>query len=100
MVFLPEYTPYFDVAIGAEEVTHPKPHPEVLLTVLDILHVNKNEALYVGDADIDIKTALAAGVIPVGVTQGSFDKKMLFDAGAKYVVSNISGVKELLNEIK
>ncbi|MDO4218994.1 MAG: HAD-IA family hydrolase [Synergistaceae bacterium] len=91
---------FFDVAIGAEEMTHPKPHPEPLLTALNKLKVDKSEALYVGDTDIDMRTALAAGVDSVGVAQGHFDKKMLFNAGAKYVVSCVSEIKELLKELK
>ncbi len=91
---------YFAVAIGAEEMTNPKPHPESLLTALEKLQVSTSEALYVGDTDIDMKTALAAGVASVGVTQGHFDRQMLFNAGAKYVVPCIRGIKDILGEIK
>ena len=93
-------TDYFSVAIGAEEMRHPKPHPESLFTAMKLLGVDKNETLYVGDTDIDMKTATAAGVTPVGVAQGHFDRDMLKAVGAKYALPSISGLKKLIAELQ
>jgi HAD superfamily hydrolase (TIGR01509 family) len=53
---------YFDLVVSSLDVTHPKPHPEPLLKVLECFKLNSEEALYVGDSIIDLQTAQAAGV--------------------------------------
>lgn len=40
----------------------PKPAPDLILKALSDLSVEKNEALFVGDVEPDVKTALASGV--------------------------------------
>lgn len=53
---------YFDVVVTARHVRNIKPHPEPLLTALDLLGVKPEEALFVGDSDIDLQTGKAAGI--------------------------------------
>ncbi|MHB9863797.1 HAD-IA family hydrolase [Streptomyces sp. YIM S03343] len=60
----------FDVLIGADDVTHPKPHPEPGLTVLDLLGALPGQAVMVGDTTHDLKMAHAAGIRSVAVTYG------------------------------
>ncbi len=54
--------PYFDMVMTALDVEHPKPHPESVKRILAGLAVPPEETLYVGDSEVDMKTALAAGV--------------------------------------
>jgi HAD superfamily hydrolase (TIGR01509 family) len=88
-----------DVAIGLEDVTNPKPHPDALLLALERLGASRSEAMYVGDTDIDIKTAEAAGVFGVGVTTGSFDSERLTAAGAALVCSDLRELPEFIKNI-
>jgi len=53
---------YFDMVVTALDVTHPKPHPESVDKILQGLRVSRAETLYVGDSEVDLKTAEAAGV--------------------------------------
>jgi HAD superfamily hydrolase (TIGR01509 family) len=53
---------YFSCVMTASRVTHPKPHPEPLLRVLDHYGVQPVEALFVGDAEVDRQAAAGAGV--------------------------------------
>jgi HAD superfamily hydrolase (TIGR01549 family) len=85
-----------DVVIGLEDVTNPKPHPEPLLLALERLSSPPDEAMYVGDTDIDVMTASAAGVYAAGVTTGNFDKKGLEAAGAAFVCSDLRELPEFL----
>ncbi len=53
---------YFGIVMTALGVTNPKPHPEPLLKVLDYYRIAPDEALFVGDSEVDRQAALAAGV--------------------------------------
>lgn len=55
-------TGYFEFVMTASKVTHPKPHPEPLLKVLDYFGIESGEALFVGDGEVDMRSAHAAGV--------------------------------------
>jgi len=53
---------YFSCVMTASQVSHPKPHPEPLLKVLLHYGISANEALFVGDSEVDMLSANAAGV--------------------------------------
>lgn len=53
---------YFDFVMTAAKVTNPKPHPEPLLKVLDYFKIEPEEALFVGDGEVDMLSAKEAGV--------------------------------------
>jgi HAD superfamily hydrolase (TIGR01509 family) len=53
---------YFSCVMTAGRVTHPKPHPEPLLKVLEQYGLSPAQALFVGDSDVDRQAAEAAGV--------------------------------------
>jgi phosphoglycolate phosphatase len=53
---------YFGIVMTALGVTNPKPHPEPLLKVLEHYRIGPKEALFVGDSDVDRRSAQAAGV--------------------------------------
>jgi len=52
---------FFDVIVGLNEVTKPKPSPELLLKALIKLDVSPAVAVYIGDSPYDVLTALNAG---------------------------------------
>lgn len=53
---------YFECVMTAGKVTHPKPHPEPLLKVLEHFGIEPAEALFVGDSEVDRQAADGAGV--------------------------------------
>ena len=53
---------YFGCVMTASRVSRPKPHPEPLLRVLEHYRIAPDEALFVGDSDVDRQAAAAAGV--------------------------------------
>ena len=53
---------YFDYIMTAAQVTNPKPHPEPLLKVLKHFGVEPDEALFIGDGEVDMQAAQGAGV--------------------------------------
>lgn len=54
--------PYFDVVIGYEDVTPPKPAPDPLNAAIARLGLKKINTVYVGDSMVDLETGRAARV--------------------------------------
>jgi len=52
----------FDMIVTSLDVRHPKPHPECLMRVLEHFAVGPDQAIYVGDAEVDRLVSQAAGV--------------------------------------
>ena len=66
--------PYFDAIVGADEPFGHlpyKPNPAMINTLLEHMNIHCSEAVYVGDADIDIFTANAAHNRGIGITKGN-----------------------------
>ncbi|MGC2434991.1 MAG: HAD family hydrolase [Desulfobaccales bacterium] len=53
---------FFELMVGSSMVSRPKPHPECLRKILDYFRVAPEEALYIGDSEVDRLLAEAAGV--------------------------------------
>ncbi len=54
--------PYFDMVVTALDVRNPKPHPESIEKIITTLQLKKEEAVFVGDSDVDKQTAESSGV--------------------------------------
>lgn len=59
---------YFESCIGPEDVNYAKPHPEPLLLSLQRLRIYRESMIYVGDSDLDVRAAHAAGIRCLCVT--------------------------------
>ena len=60
----------FDVLIGREHVEHPKPHAEPILKALEAFDVDDKEVWMIGDTQMDLIAADAAGVNSIAVLSG------------------------------
>lgn len=87
---------YFDVVYGPDDVGVTKPDPAMLLKALEKLGVKREEALYVGDMEVDIETGSNAGVETWVVPTGSNDEATLRAGKAQRIVP---GMSELIAEI-
>jgi phosphoglycolate phosphatase len=64
-----------------------KPEPDSALYLADKMGILPRGVLYAGDSDVDIQTALNAGMFPLGVSWGYRKAEVLAAAGAKKIVS-------------
>lgn len=87
----------FDVIVGQTQERSPKPAPDGVFYALDKLGIRKSQAVYVGDSDVDVQTALNSGLDCIGVTWGFRDRAVLEKAGAKYIIDKAG---EMLNIIR
>ncbi len=85
----------FEVIVGADEVTNPKPHPEPVLLALERLGANANDAVFVGDSRHDIECGRAAGVATAAALWGPFDRAHLEDLNPDYWLETPEDVEDL-----
>lgn len=72
----------FDYILGQSEKFPRKPEPTSFHYLIDTLGFQKEEAIYIGDSDVDMRTGKHAGVYTIGVTWGYRDEKLLVHTGA------------------
>ena len=76
--------------VDASHVEHAKPEPDLLLLAAEQLGIEPAHCWYVGDSTWDMAAAVAAGMVPIGVTAGSaVDAAGLRAAGASVVVQTL-----------
>jgi HAD superfamily hydrolase (TIGR01509 family) len=79
--------------VDASRVEHAKPEPDLLLVAAEQLEVAPARCWYVGDSTWDMVAAVAAVMIPIGVTAGAaVDEGALRGAGAAAVAETLSDI--------
>lgn len=91
-----EGIPFVHIA-GAREDVPLKPDPQVALSIAnDYLKVKPENVAFVGDTDVDMKTAVNAGMFALGVDWGFRSKEELLENGADVVVSHASEITNIV----
>lgn len=85
------------IAVGEREGVRRKPAPDSLYSILKELGSEISESVYVGDSDVDIKTAANAEIDSVIVDWGFRSREFLIESGAELIISN---PLELLEEFE
>ncbi len=75
-----------EVAIGERENIRKKPAPDTVIEALRQLNVSKEDAVYIGDSDVDIMTAKNCGLPCISVLWGFRDKDFLIEHGGSLFV--------------
>ena len=82
--------PYISYVLGANSVTHAKPHPEPVLKTMADLGYAPDETLVVGDMPVDIQMGAGAGARTCAVTYGNASREALAAAGADLILDDFS----------
>ncbi len=86
----------FTVTVGARDGVPRKPSPELVDIALDELNISREEAVYIGDSDVDVATAKASELDMITVLWGFRDKPELIEAGAECFAENTDELREIL----
>ena len=86
----------FEITYGQRPNHAVKPDPKTVYEVMEYLNVTKEECIYVGDSDVDMKTAQNAGVKSIGVAWGFRGEEELKSAGADYIIRTPQELVNLL----
>ncbi|MEM2975939.1 MAG: HAD family hydrolase, partial [Candidatus Bathyarchaeia archaeon] len=90
---------FFDAVTTRDHVKNVKPNPEHLENTLKALGVNPKEALVVGDSPADMKCAKELGAAAAALPTGVSTPKELADAGANYIITTITDIPALIEQI-
>lgn len=76
------------VAVGERDGIRKKPAPDMVFQALKELGSDAEHSVFVGDSDVDIKTASAAGMKCISVSWGFRSESQLISAGAAKIISS------------
>jgi len=83
-------------AIGDDPSRRRKPAPDSVFAALGQMGVLPEEAVYVGDSDVDVYTAHNAGLLCCAVTWGFRSEESLVAAGAEYIAHTPQEMLDML----
>ena len=84
---------YIDVAIGERENIRKKPAPDTVNEAIRQLGVGRENAVYIGDSDVDVMTARNSNMPCISVLWGFRDRDFLMQHGA---TTFVAAPKELM----
>ncbi len=90
------FSDYVSIAVGERPGISRKPAPDMVLAALGELGSSSEEAVYVGDSEVDIRTAANSGLSCIAVLWGFRSRDQLIKCGATTFASNPSEVVDLL----
>lgn len=79
---------YMDVSIGERPEVARKPAPDMVIKALEELGVEKNEAVYIGDSEVDVLTARNSGLPCISVLWGFRNIDVLKEFGSDTFVKH------------
>lgn len=88
----------FDFVMGQRDNMPRKPDPTGALYVAKELGVKANKCIFVGDSDIDMRTAENADMRSIGVAWGYRKVELLIDTGSSYIAENPAQIVEHAKE--
>lgn len=85
---------YFPVVLGGDSLPLRKPDPAPLLRAIDAIGAGAGRALMVGDSQVDIDAARAAGIPVAAVAWGFSSRDDLAAASPDVLVDNVAALGE------
>ncbi len=87
----------FHYAVGERDGIRRKPYPDSVISALEFLGVDNNNAVYVGDSEVDVETAHNSELTCIAVTWGFRDKSVLESLSPEYIIDKPSQLTGILN---
>lgn len=87
---------YIECAYGECETIRKKPNPDAVIKALEDLNVTKEQAVYVGDSDVDIMTAANAGLDCISVSWGFRTRQELEMNGAVSIIDEPMDLMDII----
>jgi pyrophosphatase PpaX len=86
---------FFEVVVAADDTSHHKPHPEPVLSALELMGAPPDQATYIGDSPYDLRSAHAAGVLAGAVEWSPFPREALQAESPDYWVPSPQSLTDL-----
>ena len=88
----------FDYAIGEKKGNARKPAPDAVNEALQVLNFKKEQAVYIGDSDVDLATAKNADLDCIAVAWGFRDKTFLKEHSATCIIDTPEQLPAFLDQ--
>lgn len=88
----------FHIVLGHRDEIPPKPDATAALQIAEHFGISTGDVLFLGDSSVDMKTAVAADMYPVGALWGFRSRAELMGSGAKKVIERPQEVLSLLDK--
>lgn len=86
----------FDFAMGEREGVLRKPAPDMVFAALDALNISPDDAIYIGDSEVDFETAQNSGLDSINVLWGFRDEEFLRAHGVTAFAANREELFDIL----
>ncbi|MBI1977572.1 MAG: HAD-IA family hydrolase [Candidatus Omnitrophica bacterium] len=83
---------YFFRLLGGDSGFPKKPAPEPILHLIELVRVSPQEAVLIGDSEIDVETGKRAGIRTVAVTYGFSSKPIIEQAKPDFIYSDLNEI--------
>lgn len=90
------FSDVIDIAIGDSPDTNNKPEPDMVFKALKLLNSEADEAVYVGDTDVDLETAYNSGMDCISVSWGFRSREELEGYNAKMIADTAEDIKKFI----
>ncbi len=92
------FSGYVDVAVGESPTIHRKPASDGIMFALNSFGSRLDEAVYVGDSEVDLETARNAHITCLSATWGFRDTTYLLAQGADHLVTVPSDILQFVEQ--
>ncbi len=84
------------IATRCADECHSKPHPQMLMELMDYTGVTPDQAIMIGDTEFDLMMACNAGAHGLGITHGAHDEAKLLACSPQAIVHDLYEVETWL----
>ena len=90
-----------DVAFGEDEENgiRKKPYPDIVFKILEYYNLKPEDAIFIGDSEVDIQTARNSNLDCISVTWGFKDKEFLLKNDARIFADTPQVIIEILKNL-
>ena len=90
------FTGLYDCAYGERSGVPRKPDPDGVFNAINEMGADVENAVYIGDSEVDVETAKYANLPCIAVTWGFRDKKVLESLNPEYIVDSTSDILRII----
>jgi len=91
---------FFHAIVGGDDVTRPKPSPDLPLLAAQVLGVSADRCAVVGDSPVDILAGHAAGMKAVAALYGYGDPDRVAEARPDATIRSFSELPDALERLE
>ena len=93
------FTETCDFALGNCDFLPKKPSPDMILYALEKIEKTLEDAVYIGDSEVDVTTAKNTNIPCIAVSWGFRDRNVLESAGAEIIVNTPDELLKAINDL-